>query len=355
MFSIAGDVMSFDRVGFRLALLSQFSDAEDVTLRVTPASVNVEATLVMRSASSAASAVDLIASTPAQNMQTWFASVNGGSGAIIQNTPTATITQTLSVAPSLPPPLLPLDPPAEPPSPYRQGDARLTFRGSALTIAADVTFLLVGIVVIIAAGLTFARLFRRCRRQVEVPHTIIDKAQERARMEARAEAREELQAVISSLRNSPSTSPEPSSLYFRSLAHTPASNSHTQAEEGRTLATQGMVRVERSAVETWMPAVSDGSQASPGPSMADMSSPVAHETTIPGRSPHAIAYGGAVQPFELELAEWLEQPYCSDVMEHTRSPDLPPPNSAQSVIVDKAAATRTPPADHRSQYATYFV
>ena len=112
---VAGDVASFDAEGFRLALLAQFGEAEEVTLRVTSASVRVEVTLTMASSSAAMRAADTIATTPVATMQSsWFASVNGGAGVTIENVPTSEVDSLSLLLAATPPPSSPLPSPPSP-------------------------------------------------------------------------------------------------------------------------------------------------------------------------------------------------------------------------------------------------
>ena len=114
-FVVAGDVASFDAEGFRLALLAQFGEAEEVTLRVTSASVRVEVTLTMASSSAAMRAADTIATTPVATMQSsWFASVNGGEGVTIENVPTSEVDSLSVFLAVAPPPSSPLPSPPLP-------------------------------------------------------------------------------------------------------------------------------------------------------------------------------------------------------------------------------------------------
>ena len=114
-FVVAGDVASFDAEGFRLALLAQFGEAEEVTLRVTSASVRVEVTLTMASSSAAMRAADTIATTPVATMQSsWFASVNGGAGVTIENVPTSEVDSLSVFLAAAPPPSSPLPSPPLP-------------------------------------------------------------------------------------------------------------------------------------------------------------------------------------------------------------------------------------------------
>lgn len=321
--------------------------------------MNVETTLLMRSAFSATSAANLILSTPAQSMQGWFASVNGGNGVVIQNTPTPTVVQTLVLAPSPPPPWLPPDQ-RNVAAPASSGsDAPLTFRGSALSIATDIAFLLLGVMAAIASVLALARVVRcHWRRSREARQLVVtQQAKEQARTEARAEARDELQATLRSLRASPSTGPDPS-LCFRSLSTPSSANSSHMQEEGRTLANvaQGMLRVQRSAVETWMPALA-GADIHQGSLVAGM--PPLPEQEAAGRMSNTPRQdGGTAQAFELELAEWLAQPYCSDAVENAPLPPLAQLGSARSISVERSTSSHAPPIDHhRTQHNafTYFV
>ena len=107
-FTVEGDVATFDADGFRLALLARFSDADDVTLVVTPASIRVDATIVMPDESTATSAADVITTTPISEMQRdWFASVGGGAGITINSMRDVSV-GTVSIA-SISPPAAPTD------------------------------------------------------------------------------------------------------------------------------------------------------------------------------------------------------------------------------------------------------
>ena len=78
-FTVAGDVASFDAPAFRSALLAKFTDAVDVRLAVSAASVRVNATIVMPSIAAANVAADAIRTTPMATMQAeWFGSGEGG-------------------------------------------------------------------------------------------------------------------------------------------------------------------------------------------------------------------------------------------------------------------------------------
>lgn len=108
-FTVQGDVASFDSEGFRDALLARFTDAEDVTLVVTSASIIVEATIVMRDESAAQSAATAISTTNMADMERdWFANVGGGTGLSIAAVSAAAVASVLVVAPSPPTPAAPL-------------------------------------------------------------------------------------------------------------------------------------------------------------------------------------------------------------------------------------------------------
>ena len=90
-FTVAGDVASFDAPAFRSALLAKFTDAVDVRLAVSAASVRVNATIVMPSIAAANVAADAIRNTPVATMQEeWFGAGGrvgdggGGGGATIR-------------------------------------------------------------------------------------------------------------------------------------------------------------------------------------------------------------------------------------------------------------------------------
>ena len=105
-FSMNGDVSSFDASQFRNALRSLFEGVQEVILDVVPASIHVQARLVMDDLQHAEAAANNITSTPVAIMQTvWFASLNNGAGIILENVPTPAIriehVDTLSPAPPL--------------------------------------------------------------------------------------------------------------------------------------------------------------------------------------------------------------------------------------------------------------
>ena len=87
-FVLAGDVATFDRVGFRAALLAVFTSAVDITLNVTSASVNVEAKMDFSDRDAAVAAATTINETPVATMQSaWFADVD----ITIENSPSAEV------------------------------------------------------------------------------------------------------------------------------------------------------------------------------------------------------------------------------------------------------------------------
>lgn len=87
-FVLAGEVATFDREGFRVALLDVFTDAVDATLEVTSASIRVDATLLFPGRADASSAATTITTTPIETMQSaWFAAV----GVTITQQPTASV------------------------------------------------------------------------------------------------------------------------------------------------------------------------------------------------------------------------------------------------------------------------
>jgi hypothetical protein len=87
-FVLAGEVATFDRAGFKRALLAVFTDARDATLTVTSASVVVHATLLFGVSTQAHAAATSITTTPVGTMQdTWFAAL----GVTITQAPTASV------------------------------------------------------------------------------------------------------------------------------------------------------------------------------------------------------------------------------------------------------------------------
>jgi hypothetical protein len=89
-FVLAGTVETFDREGFKKALLAVFPTALDVTLTVTPASIKVVSAMDFASTADAASAVTTINTTPVAEMQSaWFAP--NGLTVTIENSPSATV------------------------------------------------------------------------------------------------------------------------------------------------------------------------------------------------------------------------------------------------------------------------
>lgn len=86
---LAGTVDTFDREGFKRTLLKVFTNALDVTLIVTAASVKVVTQIDFADPTAAAAATSTINTTPVAKMQTeWFAA--NGLVVTIENTPSAT-------------------------------------------------------------------------------------------------------------------------------------------------------------------------------------------------------------------------------------------------------------------------
>jgi len=335
VFNVAGDVASFDEVGFRAALLAQFTDADEVTLTVSAASVNVDAVLVMRNLASATSAATTIESTPPVAMEGWFANVNGGAGVTIENQPSATMTQKLYVAaPSLPPPS----------SPPTASDEALITSASALAVAADVSFVILGaiaMVSMVAAALCSLRhRTKQAARQEQLRMAAEAKEREHAKAlsEARAAVAEasELRVALESLRASPMAGREPLPLSVRMGALSPSSPPHLNpgspaAETTRLGSTARWGAATNAASNEW-------------------------QTTSHGARE-------TVQ-VDLDLAQWLAKPFCSDHADATAT--LPPPLPPAVVLVPPAgASTHTGnaqcaggcvlSADGPRQYSTYFV
>jgi hypothetical protein len=158
-FTVQGDVASFDSEGFRDALLARFTDAEDVTLVVTSASIIVEATIVMRDESAAQSAATAISTTNMADMERdWFANVGGGTGLSIAAVSAAAVASVLVVAPS--------PPTATPAAPLQvlSGGQRLGAQAAAEVL---VTICTVGgaVVVLLAAIVAFICARRRCAKR----------------------------------------------------------------------------------------------------------------------------------------------------------------------------------------------
>ena len=127
VFALAGDVASFNADAFRAALLRKFisAGAEEVILEVTPASINVDATIVISSKLS--ENVDEVAeaitsTTPADMVAEWFADVDG---LVIEGVTNVTVAAAVLVtAPSPPPPSPPSPPMAPPPYPPMPSELR---------------------------------------------------------------------------------------------------------------------------------------------------------------------------------------------------------------------------------------
>ena len=158
-FTVQGDVASFDSEGFRDALLARFTDAEDVTLVVTSASIIVEATIVMRDESAAQSAATAISTTNMADMERdWFANVGGGTGLSIAAVSAAAVVSVLVVAPS--------PPTATPAAPLQvlSGGQKLGAQAAAEVL---VTVCTVGgaVVVLLAAIVAFICARRRCAKR----------------------------------------------------------------------------------------------------------------------------------------------------------------------------------------------
>lgn len=87
-FVLSGTVETFDKDGFRAALLNVFASAINIKLTVTPASVSVDAQIDFATKDAADSAATTINTTPVAQMQsTWFAAVD----ITIENTPSASV------------------------------------------------------------------------------------------------------------------------------------------------------------------------------------------------------------------------------------------------------------------------
>jgi hypothetical protein len=158
-FTVQGDVASFDSEGFRDALLARFTDAEDVTLVVTSASIIVEATIVMRDESAAQSAATAISTTNMADMERdWFANVGGGTGLSIAAVSAAAVASVLVVAPS--------PPTATPAAPLQvlSGGQKLGAQAAAEVLF---TICTVGgaVVVLLAAIVAFICARRRCAKR----------------------------------------------------------------------------------------------------------------------------------------------------------------------------------------------
>jgi hypothetical protein len=102
-FTLAGDVGSFDREGFRSSLMATFPSASRVTLTVTAASIGVLAELDFTGKDAATAAATKINTTPVATMQSsWFASVRGGVS--IENVPSASVAEVAVIPTSSSPP-----------------------------------------------------------------------------------------------------------------------------------------------------------------------------------------------------------------------------------------------------------
>ena len=87
-FVLSGTVETFDKDGFRTALLNIFTSAVNIKLTVTPASVSVDAQIDFATKDAADSAATTINATPVAQMQsTWFAAVD----ITIENNPSASV------------------------------------------------------------------------------------------------------------------------------------------------------------------------------------------------------------------------------------------------------------------------
>lgn len=89
-FVLAGTVETFDRDGFKRALLAVFTDALDVTLTVSAASIRVVSAMDFASPTAAAAAAKTIDTTPVAEMQSAWFEPNGMS-VTIENTPAASV------------------------------------------------------------------------------------------------------------------------------------------------------------------------------------------------------------------------------------------------------------------------
>jgi hypothetical protein len=89
-FVLAGTVETFDSAGFKKVLLAVFTDALDVTLTVSAASIKVVSAMDFASTTAATAAAKTIDTTPVAEMQSaWFAP--NGMTVTIENTPAASV------------------------------------------------------------------------------------------------------------------------------------------------------------------------------------------------------------------------------------------------------------------------
>ena len=223
-FTLAGDAASFDADRFRESILTAFSDADDVTLSVTPASINVNAQIVMRSSASAETAAAIIASTPTSTVQTWFDSA----GVVIVDVPSVYASQGVFTDP--PPPSPPLFPPP-----------MATSNGMSTIVVLVIIVVCLGII-----ALEGSQSLRRLKTREPRPN-----AREKAREEAVAEIRSVIQVLQDTptpqaLLNHPNaamvlTSPHAAPLLSTWFANTAAGSPPSGAGFGRprTLFTPG--------------------------------------------------------------------------------------------------------------------
>jgi hypothetical protein len=194
-FIVSGDVSSFDADGFRVALHGQFPEAQDVVLTIQPASIGVEAKLIMATEVAAEAVAHVVTTTPVSTMQsTWFANVNDGAGVLIQSAPSVSIVEELVINPPPPLPISPsleLSPPGTPPS---SGNLE---KVPKLT-ASDWILMIVGICALAASlGAGGYVLRRRC---VAGSNQAREKVREKAKEEAREEVRADVMTVIEAMR-----------------------------------------------------------------------------------------------------------------------------------------------------------
>lgn len=112
-FMLAGDVQTFDAVGFRNAFFVRFPMLEEAWLNVTSASVRVEVNLILSNVADAALVAHAIETTALSVMMNqWFSFVNGGAGVTIESIPTLNIIEPVEA---------PAPPPLSPPPPFAPG------------------------------------------------------------------------------------------------------------------------------------------------------------------------------------------------------------------------------------------
>ena len=113
VFTVAGDVSSFDATGFRESLHRVFANASHVSLTLTQASVRLNARLRYDSLAGAMSAHTTLMNTPISTMQSaWFGELYGGAGVILASAPSATVSRIVLPAVSPSSPLAEVLPPA---------------------------------------------------------------------------------------------------------------------------------------------------------------------------------------------------------------------------------------------------